>query len=100
MAVIIVTDKCYISADRIKHVTVEEHQNRVTLKKTDCFYKIEIHYTSVDLKTQVEDEQRAEITMFNKKVCDRIFREIVTQIRDQNPDKDLIDKLIEEHLLA
>lgn len=102
---LIVTDKCYIEAESIQHVTINEEENYRELRggklKTIPYYQIHVHYTKLPTPQGLHgrEEQRFEIACGSDlKECNRLYKEIIHQIREQKPDKDYMDKLIEEHL--
>ena len=104
---LIVTDKCYIEAESIQHVTISVEENYRELKrgklKTIPYYQIHVHYTKLPNANGGlgREEQRFEISCGSSlKNANKLYKEIIHQIREQKPDKDYMDKLIQEHLVG
>jgi hypothetical protein len=99
MAVIIVTKKCYIIAEKIHHITVSEEINTDHIRPYN-FWQIEIHLERCST-TGTNSQSRNETVSVNvgdRESAYRLFSEIVSQIREQIPDQLYLDKLISNFL--
>lgn len=115
---IIVTDRCFIAAKAIHYVTIQENKvafedtsklgkfaqlrnfflkkvpSRPTQEVTE--YRILINYSP---NTQISNgEETCVITLFDKASTYKLFKEIVTQYREQNPDEVFLNKIMESFL--
>lgn len=103
--VVIATKKCFIKAKTIKHVLISEQKDYLTDSKgkdvTTICYDIEIYYVCHDIgsgSVNRDQEQKASIKVYDKKEAYDLYEQIVRQVRDQEPDHMLMDKLFEEFI--
>lgn len=109
--VIVVTDKCYISAQKIHSVAVEEnvHRFREVLKVNDKTKKVsegskrDAHDIVYEISIQFFDgkeDRHMQCRLANEADAKRVYKEIIEQIREQCPDKALMDGLVDKYVLG
>lgn len=118
MSMVIVTSRCFVLAERINHVDIDEIQEddyghirrakrnkaAVSRKKAKpnlpllTRYKITIQYLPVSSPNSRNDLRECEINTFDRAVALKLFSEIVKQYREQNPDQTYLDKIVESFL--
>lgn len=96
MAITIVTEKGYIHGDKVHSVVIEEHVHRIGAKKKDELLTYQINLQFSDGK----DDRHTTIQLFNKAEANKVYRSIIDQIRNQCPDKEFMDQLLEKHVLG
>lgn len=117
--VVLVTNKNYVLAERVDeiYITEEEKSNNSIFKTPsrrrkgkkavhagpDILYRININYVPIGQSNPNRNGDSGSvctISTFDKKVAERIFAEMVKQIREQCPDQVYLDKIIEKELLG
>jgi hypothetical protein len=98
MGVVIVTKKCYIIAEKINHIYVEQEElDAFSSKRRNPKWLIEIYLERAGLQNNSRNENIT-IRVGTQKAAYALFQEIVAQIRDQIPDQLYLDKLISNFL--
>ena len=125
---VIVTPNCYLICEAIHHITVsdsdkEEKQfitrrkpNRRGIRKTSSkrnkaaqskIYQITIEYVplsnsqkNISMSNSNRETQTVTINVCGQERCYGLFRDMVSQIREQMPDQMYLDKIVEKILLA
>lgn len=99
MALVIVTDRLFVKADRINSMNLSEEVRYVTKGKKDVcekYYQLCIEY-EIDSNGHPQHNQVA-FSLHSSKSAEAVFKEVVRQYRDQNPDELYLDKMVEELL--
>ena len=97
---IIVTRRCFVVAERINYVSIEE-ENEGTRAKPRVKYQVIVHYVPVSNpngSNSRSDTESCSVYTYNKKVAETIYRDIVSQYREQNPDSLYLDKIVQNLL--
>jgi hypothetical protein len=93
---VIVTKRCFVVAERINYVSVEE-ENEGSRTKRKIRYQVIIHYTpkqNPNNSNSRHENESCSVYTYNKKVAEDIYRDIVDQYREQNPDELYLDKVV------
>jgi hypothetical protein len=106
MPIIIVTNRCFLSAERIMSMvmhddTEEPRRNKTPISDDKRSYRLEMHYYPMNTGGSGYNPERVvalQVSMTGKQEADRLFRDVVDQIREQSPDEMFLNKLFEKHL--
>jgi hypothetical protein len=103
---VIVTQNQYILAKTIHHITLNENVEYVELKINGKFtqvkcetFSINITYTpDVQSPNSRDDWRECMVVLRNKNRAYKAYKELIHQIREQNPDQLFLDKVMESIL--
>src|SRR6478609_6606504 len=103
MSMVIVTKKCFIVAEALLNVSIQEENDFIVKNKKTVphtYYSIRLKYqpfpnTNMGMRDQFEI---LDVPVPNKATADKLFSEIVNQWREQNPDQLFLNKIIESVL--
>lgn len=125
-SIVLVTRQCYLVCESINYISVHEvdekdraknslyippplkkHRKKPTikqqlldkLKRAAQLYQIQINFVptrGVNSGSQHNDEDSVTITVRGYDRCLDLFGEMISQIREQQPDKLFLDKMVEK----
>lgn len=115
MPLVIVTKQCYLVCEKVTFITLEERMSENNAKsewwvkkkkeKPRTEWVITIDYVPELTQSQVQharhsssDNNAVEVRVFNREDAFHLYKEIVTEIREQCPDLLYLDKLIDKVL--
>jgi hypothetical protein len=100
---VIVTQNQYLLASKIYHITLDENMDYVDYRENGRIsskllkkYVISIIYAPET--TSLNDQRECTITILSAIDAHKIFRDLVEQIREQNPDQLYLDRALEKML--
>ena len=105
MALVIVTKKCYISCEKINHITLQEEVEEINVRHEPFaipYWNIVIDFDplstpNTNLNSRRED-RLVSIKVGDLETAYVLFHDIVNQIREQMPDQLFLDKMVEKFL--
>lgn len=107
MPVIIVTKKCYLQCESVRHITIQEEFEEVVSEDGSGtiipHWEIVVYFQILGgAKTTAfggaTDESSVMIKVGDREAAYKLFTEIVSQIRDQMPDQLYLDRLVKDFL--
>ena len=101
---VIVTQNQYLLASKIYHITLDENMDYVDYRENGRIsskllkkYVISIIYAP-ETAGSLNDQRECTITIGSAIDAHKIFRDLVEQIREQNPDQLYLDRALEKML--
>lgn len=121
MSIVLVTKQCYLVAERITYVSLEEAEpdtetkslwsllGKLYFKDARSRWLINISYTPVQSKTATpnhnsgygsnrEEMYSLELSVIDHKAAMGLYKEIVNEIREQSKDQLYLDQLVDKFL--
>ena len=102
---VIVTQNQYILASKIHHITLDEHKELIEFRlngkwQADVLPKftISIYYAPDNGSSNVNDIRECVVYMTDKHDARKVYKDLISQIREQMPDQLYLDKAFENLL--
>ena len=97
--VTIVTSKNYINCEKVNYITIQSEYETVNGRLIP-YYQIFIHYIPISYAASSlrDAESTVCIRVIGEKTAHALFKDMVSQIREQCPDQLYLDKLTEKYL--
>lgn len=107
---VIVTENQYILAQKIHHITMDERVEYAEIRSSagryrtikDSYYQILVYYTpevtAAGHHNGREDIRECQVTVRGHVNAHRLFKSLVSQIREQMPDELYLNKALEDML--
>jgi hypothetical protein len=100
---LIVTNRCYITAEKVHHIAMMESHDwdhETTPPKRYTSYQISVYYTLEKNVAAGREDNRLEFNINDEKEANRVYQEMLHQVREQCPDPAHMDKLIDTYVLG